>query len=124
MRPSKKHAVAMKPEYMERKLESVDGPRYQRRPSYLARKKNTRRSSEVLFGDSLDIDDSWASEEPMPAEKEPADDGWQPGPYLAPSYVRNHLSKALHQYTPGPTNPALTSTSTEADIMDETCTHF
>lgn len=117
VRPSKAKQTPWKPEYMERMLQDVDGPRYKRRPSYLARIQNKRRSSDVLHTDELsdEGEGAWNSHERMPEEPEPGDEGWQPGP------IRRPLPR-FNGPSPGPTNKELKADSTEEQILKELIT--
>ena len=104
------------PNIMARNLEIIEGERYARRPSALAKKENKRRSSDVLKADEYQGNrGDWASVESMPHETQQEDTGWKAGP------VVRELPK-FNGPKPGPTNVNFDKDTSEVDIMLELIT--
>lgn len=95
-----------------RNLKGLKGARHERRPSAVAKKCGVRRSTDVSQADSFEgNNNSWADARRMPAEKNASDVG--------------PIDRSLPPFNgplPGPTNSAITSTSTERSIMRELLT--
>lgn len=111
-------STAIRPEYIGRNMRLLEGLKYARRPSKLARKSGQRRGTDVLSTDSfIGAKSSWAckSRTPMPCESSPEDVGWLPGPV-------NRDRPTFTGPTPGPTDPSLTHESSEIDIMNRMLT--
>lgn len=117
--PSKYSFVSMErqPIFMARNMCIVEGKRFERRPSSIARKAGCRYSTQVLRADAFDVPGGgdWIGPEMMPNEADSTDLGWCPGP------LERELP-AFHGPSPGPTNPFLQADSTEIEIMEELIT--
>lgn len=101
------------PALMNRNMTLLEGARYARRPSAVAKKAEKRRSSDVLIADEYEgARSNWEAPDAMPDEWAAEDRGWVPGPI-----IRRH--PPFKGPKPGPTNPALKHDSTEVQIMDE-----
>lgn len=89
---------------MGRHLDELNGHRYARRPSYLARAAGVFNATQLKWADSYDPPDDWAADEEMPSEGKLEDCGWLPGP----------ASRELPPFrgpTPGPTDSKLLPSS-------------
>lgn len=67
---------------MGRHLDELEGARYARRPSHLARKSGVFNATQLKWADTYDPPDDWAGDEEMPLEAKLEDCGWQPGPAM------------------------------------------
>lgn len=100
-----------KPQYIERNLEMIEGKRWARRPSALAKKAGQRSASDVLEADEfVGSKDSWATTECMPEEDKLEDCGWLPGP------VVRELPK-FKGPKPGPTDSTLKPNSSSREFV-------
>lgn len=99
------------PSIIGRVLRSVEGHRYARRPSYIAKKQGFRDITKVAWADEYDQPSTWAESEPMPEENAMADCRWQPGP-------AQRALPAFKGPKPGPKDPSLTKDSPPAAFLD------
>ena len=104
-------ATTMKPKFIERNLAMVDGHRYERRPSAIARKEGERYAGDVHICDGFEgSTEDWGTSESMPDENREEDVGWNPGAIEKPLPTFNGPK-------PGPTDPSLGPNTSEVDIM-------
>ena len=97
-----------RPLYIDRNVTLIEGQRYARRPSVMAKKAGKRTAGELFAADGYEGGaDDWATAEPMPYEHRLEDCGWEPG-----LIVRQ--KSAFTGPKPGPTDEAL-----KADTGDE-----
>lgn len=100
------------PTFMDSNVTVVEGARYERRPSYIARKlgKRTITDVEEQWPDEIGMDNWEEEEEVMPPERRVEDCGWQAGPILRdlPPFTGP---------TPGPADLSIDAKSTPRQIV-------
>ena len=98
------------PTFMNKNVTVVEGARYERRPSYIAKQSGKRTITEVTWPDPIVMGEWEEEDEFMPPEKREEDTGWKPGP----------IERALPPFTgptPGPSDPSINADSTPREIM-------
>lgn len=100
-----------KPCIIGRVLRNVEGHRYARRPSYIAKQKGVRDVTKLAWADEYDQPSSWDEAESMPQENAVTDCGWQPGP-------AQRALPAFKGPKPGPKDPSLAHDSPPAAFLD------
>lgn len=99
-----------RPCVMGRNLCILEGARYARRPSKVARREGRFNATEVAWADRYDAPDAWEEAEDLPEEKRKEDCGWIAGP------ADRELPPFLGP-TPGPTDQSLNAESSVEDFL-------
>lgn len=99
------------PYVISRVLRPVEGPRYARRPSYVAKKNNVLDAASIAWADEWDQPECWTEVVDMPFENNIRDCGWVAGPATRPL-------PAFKGPKPGPTDRSLTHSCPPSAFVD------